>query len=184
MKNKEILGDFIVNNELDIDMLVNKYYEYIYSIVKNSINTVITNEDIEEIISDTFLAVWKNYNALKREMLITPYLVGVTKNIIKNKYRTTKIDYSISDYEGTLKDIISIEELYEEKEQNQIMINTLKTVKTQAYQIFIMFYYNNMKIKDISKELNVSESKVKVELYRIRKEIKKNLKNGGYGYGK
>ena len=40
------------------------------------------------------------------------------------------------------------------------------------------------KVKEISKILNISESKVKTKLYRIRKKLKKELKEGGYGYGK
>ena len=47
-----------------------------------------------------------------------------------------------------------------------------------------MFYYNQQKIKDISKLLNISEAKVKIILYRTRKLIKKNLKERGYSYGK
>ena len=32
----------------------------VYTIVKNDVNKYITNEDIEEIISDVFIALWKN----------------------------------------------------------------------------------------------------------------------------
>lgn len=47
-----------------------------------------------------------------------------------------------------------------------------------------MFYYNQKKIKDISKILKISEAKVKIILYRARKTIKRNLKEKGYDYGK
>ena len=47
-----------------------------------------------------------------------------------------------------------------------------------------MFYYNQKKIKEISKRFKISEAKVKVSLYRTRKLIKKNLKKRGYSYGK
>ena len=39
-----------------------------------------------------------------------------------------------------------------------------------------MFYYNQRKIKDIAKLLKISESKVKISLYRSRKTIKKKIK--------
>ena len=47
-----------------------------------------------------------------------------------------------------------------------------------------MFYYNGKKVKEIAESLDLSESNVKVKLHRIRKLIKKDLKNGGYGYDK
>ena len=47
-----------------------------------------------------------------------------------------------------------------------------------------MFYYKSKKIKEISKELNISEAKVKITLHRLRKFVKKKLKERGYDYGK
>lgn len=65
-------------------------------IVKNSVNIIITDENIEEIISDVFFAVWKNYSNLSKHTKIKQYLVGIANNVIKNKYRSTKLNYSIS----------------------------------------------------------------------------------------
>lgn len=70
----------------------------------------------------------------------------------------------------------------EEKEKDNIIQNTLQTLTLLDYKVFIMFYYNSKKIKDIAKELHISESQVKVTLHRIRKKIRKNLKKGGYDF--
>lgn len=70
----------------------------------------------------------------------------------------------------------------EEKERDNIIQNTLQTLTLLDYKVFIMFYYNSKKIKDIAKELHISESQVKVTLHRIRKKIRKNLKKGGYDF--
>ena len=47
-----------------------------------------------------------------------------------------------------------------------------------------MFYYESKSIKEIAKVLNLSTSNVKTILHRIRKNLKRNLEDGGYGYGK
>lgn len=182
-KNKE-LKDFIRGNKLDIECLINEYYNYIYIIVKNSVSIVIKDEDIEEIISDVFFALWKNHKKLKKSTSIKQYLTGISKNIIKNKYRSTKLNYSISDYEEQLISKENLESFAEEKEQNKIIIDTLKSMKEDEYKIFMMFYYKSKKIKEIAAELNISEGNVKVKLHRIRKVVKENLKNGGYSYGR
>lgn len=183
LEKNEVLKDFIKEGKLDIDCLINEYYNYIYILVRDSVSIIITNEDIEEIISDVFLALWKNHKKLRKNTAVKPYLIGIAKNIIKNKYRSTKLSYSISDYEEKLISKEDLESLAEEKEQNKIIIETLKSMKEDEYKIFMMFYYNSKKIKDIATELNISESNVKVKLHRIRKVIKENLKNGGYSYG-
>lgn len=71
-----------------------------------------------------------------------------------------------------------------ENDQNDIIKSTLKELKSQEYQVFIMFYSEGKTVKEIAKILNFSESKVKVVLHRVMKKIKTNLEDGGYSYGK
>ena len=75
-------------------------------------------------------------------------------------------------------------EIAEQKEQDRIIQNTLQHLKDKEYTIFIMFYYESKSIKEISKVLNLSKNNVKTILHRIRKRLKRNLEDGGYGYGK
>lgn len=184
MEKREItLKEYSKGNRLDIDRIIEDYYGYIYMIVKNTKSIGILEEDIEEIISDVFLALWKNYGNLEEETKLKPYLIGITKNVLKNKYRTTKMDCPISDYEEQLVTPHTLEIISEEREQNEMIKKSLKNLKQEEYQIFMAFYYENKKIKEIAKRLEISESKVKVILHRVRKELKEQLKKGGYSYG-
>ena len=63
------LSDYMENETLDIDMLIDDYYSYIYIVVKNGISINISQEDMEEIISDTFVAFWKNSKYLRKDLL-------------------------------------------------------------------------------------------------------------------
>ena len=89
---------------------------------------------------------------------------------------------SISDYEEHLVASHELEMIIEEREQNEIIKGALKMLKLEEYQIFIAFYYENKKVKEIAKILGISESKVKVILHRVRKDLKAYLKKGGYSY--
>lgn len=183
MKN-EILNDYLVKGEIDIDKLLDDFYGYVYMIVKNGVSIYITDEDIEEIISDVFVAIWKNNTMLSNSTNIKAYLSGTAKNIIKNKYRKSELNFSIYDYEEQLFDSSNIEQIIEENEKNFIIKKSLKTLKENEYRIFIMFYYEAKTINEISSELNFSTGKVKVILHRVRKKLKKILKDGGYSYEK
>ena len=183
MKN-EILKDYLKNGKIDIDKIIDDFYGYIYIIVKNGVSIAMTDEDIEEIVSDVFVAIWKNSINLLQTTEIKPYLIGIAKNVIRNKYRNTELNFSISDYEENLIDTCNIEKIAEENEQNKVVLDSLKAVKPKEYEIFILFYYESKSIKEIAKLLNLSTSNVKTILHRIRKIIKRNLEDGGYGYGK
>lgn len=69
-------------------------------------------------------------------------------------------------------------------EKSKIISILIDIMKTQEKQIFTMFYYKGNKVKDIAKLLNITETKVKVTLYRLRKQVKKNFKERGYDCGK
>ena len=106
-------------------------------------------------------------------------------NLINETYRgnISKI-YVDSEYENRLISNNDLEKITEENDQNDIIKSTLKELKSQEYQVFIMFYSEGKTVKEIAKILNFSESKVKVVLHRVRKKIKTNLEDGGYSYGK
>lgn len=178
------LSDYMENETLDIDMLIDDYYSYIYIVVKNGISINISQEDMEEIISDTFVAFWKNSKYLRKDLLVKPYLKGIAKNLIKNKYRNNNINVSIENYENTLVEDFDIDDILESNEKNELIIDTLKTLNKNEYSIFMMYYYEGKSLKEISKELNLSVSNVKTILHRVRKKIKRNLEEGGYSYGK
>lgn len=112
-----ILNDFLDNGELNLEQLITSYSSYIYTILKNCISS---SEDIEELTSDVFLAVWRNYKLLKPSMDIKPYLVGITKNLIKNKYRELSnkaLICDIEDYDNSIEALINVAEIAEESEK-------------------------------------------------------------------
>ena len=113
--NNKILRDFLNNGVLNIEGIVTGYSSYIYTILKNSINS---SEDIEEIISDVFVALWHNYRKLESDMKIKPYLIGITKNLIKKKYRELSNDVfvcDISDFCNSEESLINVFDIAEEK---------------------------------------------------------------------
>jgi len=148
---KEILKDYLLNDKVDIDKLLDDFYGYVYIIVKNGISIYLTDEDIEEIISDVFIAVWNNSKEISNTIDIKAYLAGTAKNIIKNKYRKNEINFSISEYEEKIVDNSNLEKQAEENEQNIIIKNTLKTLKKKNILYLLCF---TMKIEQQKKLQN------------------------------
>ena len=177
---EKTIDKYIENDALNIEKVINEYSGYIYIIVKNLAKETISKEDIEEIISDVFVTFWNNREKLDKTKPIKNYLAGITKNLIKLKYRKIQIGFNIEDYENRLIANLNIEENFEISESNNIIEKTLENMKKEDKDIFIMYYYNSKKIKEISKTLNISESKVKTKLHRIRKRLRKELEKNGY----
>ena len=178
------LKDYIEKEELNIEKVITDYSGFLYKNIKNhSYNLKI--EDIEEIIADTFFVLWKNYKKMNLDDKISNYLIGVSKNILFNRLRKNKIKFNnvnLEDYKDIVKTKDDVEKLYERQDKVKSIENIVDNMDKESKEIFILFYYEQRKIKEISKILGVSESKVKTRLHRIRKKIKKELEKGGYRY--
>ena len=178
MKNKNEIKRYIKNNELDLEKIIDEFSGYVYKIIKNM--AVLSDEDIEEIISDTFFILWKNKEKLDKEKLLSSYIAGIVRNLVKEKARLIKINVDISNYENVLQECKKLDMICEQREKISIIEKTVKAMKEDDIFIFNCYYYSSMKINEIAKILNVSEFNVKSRLYRIRKKVKKELAKGGY----
>lgn len=178
VKNEKIYT-YIENNKLQMEKIMETYNNYISTIIRNS-HINLSNEDVEEVILDVFLTLWKNQNKLDINKSMSAYISGITKNLIKYKYRQCKINKNIEEYEEKLVDNSNIEITLLQNEKQKIISEELEKIKQEDKEIFIEYYYDDKKIKEISKKFNMTESKVKSKLFRVRKRLNKILKKRGY----
>ena len=179
MIEERLIEKYFKNYELNMIKLVDDYYNYIGTIIKNFQN--ISVEDEEEIISDVFFIIWNNKEKLDRKLEFSPYIAGITKKVIYKKYNQNRVSKLIyEDFEDDITDNFNIEKLLEEKEMNDCILRNLKSLGEKEYLVFTKFYYEDKKIKDIAKELELSVSSVKTTLHRTRKKVKEFLKIGGF----
>ena len=179
MEEINLISKYKQNGNIKIEEIFMEYNSYIYKIIKN-MAPYLSNEDIEEIILDVFLAIWNNKERVRDELPIKPYIAGITKNVVRNKCKAINITYNLDDYENIIEDSMNVQTLIEENERNELIKKALEEMKEIDRNIFILFYYNSMSINQIAEKLNISEVNTKTKLHRIRKQIKKFLIEGGY----
>lgn len=170
---------YIDNNNLLMEQIIADYSNYINTIIRKSyIN--LSNEDMEEILLDVFFTIWKNQDKLDKTKSMSAYISGITKNLIKYKYRQNKENQCIEEYEDKLTDSFDIDSFVSHNESERIILKELEKLKKDDKEIFIEYYYENQDIKNIAKMFNMSDTKIKSKLFRTRKKLRKALKKGGY----
>ncbi len=146
--------------------------------------------DTNDIIQETYLEFW---NILNRKEIsninIKNYIIGIANNKIKKHYTLLQKLKTISLFETNDKDIELIDTLEDAMNINEIIIqadnwNTIwKYIKSKKNQdipkVFYLYYKLELSIKEISKELNTSESYIKHLIYRTLHELQDNFGNGG-----
>jgi RNA polymerase sigma-70 factor (ECF subfamily) len=168
------------HNEHALELVINQYGGYVYTIVRNILYRM-TPQDIEETVADVFFKLWNHMEYLEDEKPLKPYLISIARNTAKNKLREQTFTVSLEENEELTVECDFNEKL-EKEEITKIINELLQRLKPEDRNIFIRYYYNYEKVRDISAALKISESAVKMKLHRIRKVLQEALTERGYAH--
>lgn len=163
-----------------VDNLYDMYFDRIYHYSKRIIGTLGTKEDIEECVSDVFLALWKEIYKFDSERGSFDTFVNVkTRTIALNlrrklqKHRQKHLNESIDDIDIWENASISVEEEVFDKITEHDFLEEIDKFKEPDKTYFHLRYFMNYEIKEIAKAFNITVSSVDNRLYRCRLLLKK-----------
>jgi len=135
-------------------------------------------EDVNDIIQNIYVDLYKKIFNINIDN-INNYILGIAKNKVNDyyrfKYKNKLISLFSSKQEKELLNRIPTEHDIEKeliiKEDLELIWEFLKNKKVIIAKVFYLYYYLGLSIKEISIELNITESNVKHYLYRTLKEL-------------
>ena len=170
----ESINKYIIDNELDLDLVIDNYTHYINKVINNMVGNNLSIQDKEEILIDTFFALWKNYKSNKEIKALDSYLAGISKNLIKNKLKSNKKLINFDDIEMLEK--YSVSNNIDDDYQVDLLYKSINKLSKLEQDIINLYYYSSKSVKEIANILNMSEANVKIRLFRIRKKLNKEIR--------
>lgn len=157
------MGLKLTDNEFEIKY--NQYSQMIFNIAYTYFKNY---DDSYDIMQDVFVK-YLNSNKFNDENHEKAWLIRVTinhcKNVIKKKRRIINIDY---EQYNNLKD-----EKNNTTELTTDIFDNVSKLPDKYKSVIILFYYNELSIKEIKDSLKISESAVKMRLVRAREMLLK-----------
>lgn len=121
--------------------------------------------DAEDILQNVFLKLWKYSKTFEDTVHIDKWLTTVCvnecKNILKSLFR----------HHNEINDELLGETVFDNSFQYDLF-NAVMSLPKKEHIVMHLFYYEDLKIKDIATMLKISESAVKTRLNRARNKIK------------
>lgn len=161
-----------------------KYSAYL---MKIAYNILADREDSMESVNDTYLAAWNSMPPQKPTVLST-YLGKLTRRISIDLFRK-----KTSQKRGGGEYALSLQELgecvgggtdpaqnLETKALAQAITDFLENQPQLVRRVFIGRYYYMDPVKEIARYCRISESKVKILLYRARQSLREHLQKEGF----
>ena len=156
-----------------IDEAIEVYTPYLSTVLYNMVGNRLPKEDIEEIVSDVFVTLWKNaeYIDLKKGT-IRSYIAASARNFALKRLNkkmdcTCLDDIEISDETSTT----------EEGLTSSAVWDAVMSLGEPDNEIFVRYYKFDEKLKDISKATGINISTIKTKLSRGKLKLKKILSN-------
>ncbi|WP_207746546.1 sigma-70 family RNA polymerase sigma factor [Clostridium sp. 1001271B_151109_B4] len=143
----------------------------VYRVSKSILNN---EEDVEDAVSEAILKAYKNIHALKDEAFFKTWLIRIVINESNNIYKKRSREIAVD--KEHFKNI-RVEDTY----KDLTLYNAINLLDDDLRTTTILFYFEDMKYKDIAKILNVKEGTIKSRLSRAKEKLHKILKEELHG---
>lgn len=182
MQEKRLLKKLKNGDTAALEKIMKHYTNYVGAIVYNIIGSYMNNEDVEEVVSDVFVAVWRQAEQI-REGCLKGFLAQVARRASVKKLREMKKEFLVEEDEWLqIPGEQSVEEDVLIREREEVLRETLGRLDKTDQQIFLRHYYFGQKVNDIAYETGMTPSAVKARLHRGRAKLRKIIEEGGYFY--
>jgi RNA polymerase sigma-70 factor (ECF subfamily) len=153
--------------------LFDRYGAYVATVVYNIIGAQMAYEDIEEVTSDVFVALWQNADKAE-DAKLKAYLGGIARNKAKNKLRQ-RLDALPLDDDVLAVDADSLDDKLIRGDEQRAVRRALDAMPRQDRDIFLRHYYGLHTVRAIADELEMTVSAVKQRLARGREKLRAAL---------
>lgn len=125
----------------------------------------------EDAMQDTFIKVYQNWTKFRGDCTEKTWITSIAINVCRSKLRSPWFKKILlvneptqgNDYPGAII-------------EDDTVLNEISNLKPKYKEVVLLFYYREMRTKEIAKALSLSESAVCVRLSRAREQLRNKLK--------
>ncbi len=152
--------------------LVEKYQNMIFNL---SLKMLKHREESEEVAQDTFIKAYKSLKSFNGESKFSTWIYRIAYNTCLDRIKKNKkFNNSVEIDKISSTEISSVENIFEgieRQERSEIVQECLHKLPEDERMILHLFYFEEQSLKEIQEVLSLSESNIKVKLFRARKKL-------------
>ena len=160
----------------ELEQIYNEGYRSVYwtamALLKNE-------ADAEDVVQDTFIALMESYDSIKDKSRVMSWLKRTAANKCLDRIKLAKTDNMDDEFfdtcEAVPEDFLP-DSIIESEESRRIVMDIINnSLSEEIRRTVILFYFNEMSIKEIAAALEVPEGTVSRRLNSARHKIKKEV---------
>lgn len=149
-------------------------YRTIYALTKNTAKT-------EELLQETFIALWVNRDRLHVDQPLYPYLYLVAKRLTIDYYRNNlRETHAMNHLKNTVQSVtLNTEETIAAAELQRFTKETIKRLPIQQQSVFLLSRNEGLTYDEIAQRLRISPNTVRNHMVCALKALKGHFIRGG-----
>ena len=160
-----------------LEEVMDKYTAYAAKIISVYLGRTLSQEDMEEVLSDVFVKLWNSRSRMEGE--VKPYLAAIARNAAKEKLRTARVTQMLPE-NFDLEDPAPLpEKQIETGERSAELKEAIGRMKPEERELFFRFYYLEQTVEEIAVVMGKNASTLRTQLRRGRQKLKKDLLERG-----
>lgn len=177
LSNTEIISHVLQGNPQAYAGLVNRYQNFVFTIVLRHIKT---REDAEEVAQDVFIKAYKALADFKGTAKFSTWLYTITTTtclsfLRKNKLETVSLDNEKIVVVADRIDSGMNTNKIEQKSGVAMVTAALTLLRSDDATILTLFYKGEQTLDEIAQVLGIEANAVKVRLHRARARLKEKM---------
>lgn len=176
MTDKELIKKLKKDKSSGLSVVIDMYSGLLYKIAANVILPVGSREDVEECVSDSFLAFYREIDAIDLEKAsIKAYLAVITKRKAIDFYRKLKrASEMIPASPDSALDIAS-DDFTVSHDRKALLLEALRNLGEPDTTIITRKFYLGETAREIAEALGMSEQAVQKRIERSRQRLQTEL---------
>jgi RNA polymerase sigma-70 factor (ECF subfamily) len=170
------IEETLAGNEDAFAGLVDRYQHMVYTLCHKMLDH---SGIAEEVAQDVFIKCYRSLASYNGRSQFSTWLYTITYNacIDAIKKRKRHAADPLEHIDRGEQETIEQEDLLEREDKQNVIQSAIQQLNKEERMIVILFYYEEMSLKEIAKVMNLKENNVKVKLHRCRQKLSELLKD-------
>lgn len=168
----ELLVRLREKEQAALETAIQRYSRYVAAVVKKTIGSRGTKQDLEELTSDAFVALWVNAGKLRDDSDLKYWLGVVARNASLRRLKQLGRQVPLESERSFSR---SLEEQVEGEERQKLIRQAVDDMEPIDREIFLRHYFWHQPVAQIAEEMNKNTAAVKSRLSRGREKLRSVL---------
>ena len=172
LDDEKLIKKYIDWDKKSLEKLLGKHLQGIFNMCyRYSLN----EDDSNDITQEVCIKIVKNLSKFKFKSSFKTWVYRITYNETINYLKKNKQNLSFEEESYKIESINTPEKELEKKEIYKIITKEINKLDETSRNIILMYYYDDLKIKEISQIIWINENTIKTKLKRAKQFLKPKI---------